>query len=231
MNRFMILPCIILMLGIRMPMAAETRVDEGSVDGAKGFGIGALVGGLVGGPVGALVGAAGGAYFAEQDAAKNEAIDGLETKLDERNAELASLKRDFEKTQVAMTGEAQVLERQADAPLSLPIYFRTNDAAIEENLRPQLAQLAAYLLTYSDLKVRLEGYSDRRGGNEYNQSLSERRTATVRRILEEHGVAPDRIREYAYGETRAAAPSGDADAMIFDRAVIITIGDWSATRA
>ena len=231
MNKFTILPCIILMLGIRMPMAAETQVDEGSVDGAKGFGIGALVGGLVGGPVGALVGAAGGAYFAEQDAAKNETIGGLESKLDARNAELTALKGDFEKTQVAMTGETRILEQHPDAPLSLPVYFRTNVAAIEENLRPQLAQLAAYLKTYSDLKVRLEGYSDRRGGSDYNQSLSERRTATVRRILEEHGIAPERIREYAYGETRATAGSGDTDAMMFDRAVIITIGDWDATRA
>ena len=43
MSRFMIVPCIVLMLGIRMPMAAEAEVDQGSLDGAKGFGIGALV--------------------------------------------------------------------------------------------------------------------------------------------------------------------------------------------
>jgi hypothetical protein len=39
----MIVPCIILMLGIRMPMAAEAGAVEGSMDGAAGFGIGALV--------------------------------------------------------------------------------------------------------------------------------------------------------------------------------------------
>ena len=63
MNKFMIVPCLILMLGIRMPMAADAQIEEGTLDGAQGFGIGALVGALVGGPVGALVGAAGGAYY------------------------------------------------------------------------------------------------------------------------------------------------------------------------
>jgi outer membrane protein OmpA-like peptidoglycan-associated protein len=185
----------------------------------------------VGGPVGALVGAAGGAYFAEQDAAKNETIGRLEVKLDERNAELAELKSDFEKTQVAMTGEAQILEPRAQAPISLPVYFRTNDATVEDSMRPHLVKLASFLKSNSDLGVQLEGYSDRRGGSEYNQSLSERRTATIRRILEQQGIAPDRIREYAYGETRAIAEPGDSDAMVFDRAVIITIGNARSTQA
>jgi hypothetical protein len=107
MSRFMIAPFLILMLGIRMPMAADTEIDEGTMDGAKGFGIGALVGGLVGGPVGALVGAAGGAFFAEQNAGKDRTIGDLEVKLDERESELALLRSDFERTQVAMTGDVQ----------------------------------------------------------------------------------------------------------------------------
>ena len=112
MSRFMIVPFIILMLGIRMPMAAETEIDEGTMDGAKGFGIGALVGGLIGGPLGALVGAAGGALFAEQDAGKDRTIGDLEVKLDERESELAMLKSDFQQTQVAMTAVLTMLKVQ-----------------------------------------------------------------------------------------------------------------------
>ena len=231
MSKFMIVPCFILMLGIRMPMAAETQIDEGTMDGAKGFGIGALVGGLVGGPVGALVGAAGGAFFAEQDAGKDRTIDDLEVKLDERASELAVLKSDLEQTQVAMTGDVQILRRGPDTPISLPIYFRTNTAAIEESLRPHLAQLGAYLQAYPELEVRLEGYSDRRGSVDYNLALSQRRVGAIRQILEDAEIAPDRIHEHAYGETKAKAQTGNADAMVFDRAVIISIGDSSSTRA
>lgn len=231
MSKFMIAPCIILMLGIRMPMAAETQIGDGSVDGAKGFGIGALVGALVGGPVGALVGAAGGAFYAEQAAAKNRTIGDLEVELDERESQLTALKSDFEQTQVAMTGEVNSLQRQPDAPISLPVFFRTNAATVEASLGPHLARLGTYLKAYPELVVRLEGYSDRRGGADYNLTLSERRIGAIRRILENEGVAPDRIYEHAYGETRAHAEPGDADAMVFDRAVIISIGDAGAARA
>ncbi len=231
MIRFMIVPCLILMLGIRMPMASETENGGGTINGAKGFGIGALVGGLIGGPVGALVGAAGGAVFAEQDARKDRTIGDLEVKLDERDSELATLKGDFEQTQVAMTGDVQVLQRDPDAPISLPVYFRTNTATIEESLGPHLAQLGAYLRAYPDLEIRLEGYSDRRGGSDYNLALSERRIAAIRKILEDEGIAPDRFREHAYGEVRAAAEPGDTDAMVFDRSVIISIGASGPARA
>ncbi len=231
MSRFMIAPFLILMLGIRMPMAADTEIDAGTIDGAKGFGIGALVGGLVGGPVGALVGAAGGAFFAEQNAGKDRAIGDLEVKLDARESELAVLRSDFERTQVAMTGEVQILQRRPDTPISLPVYFRTDNASIEESLRPHLAQLGIFLKAYPELQVRLEGYSDQRGSADYNLALSQRRIGAVRQSLENEGIAPDRIRERAYGETRARAQAGDADAMVFDRAVIISIGDSDSTRA
>lgn len=231
MSRFMIVPFIILMLGIRMPMAAETTIDEGTINGAKGFGIGALVGGLIGGPVGALVGAAGGAFFAEQDAGKDRTIGDLQVKLDERDSQLAMLKSDFQQTQVAMTGEVQILQRGPDAAISLPVYFRTDTAAIEESLRPHLAQLGAYLKAYPDLEIRLEGHSDRRGGSDYNLALSERRIAAIRKILEDEGIAPQRFREHAYGEARASAEAGDADAMVFDRSVVIRIGASGPARA
>ena len=230
MSKFMIVPCLFLMLGIRMPMAADTQAHEGTVNGAKGFGIGALVGALVGGPVGALVGAAGGAFFAERDAAKNTAIGELEAQLDERESQLAELKSDFEQTQVAMTGDVPVLPPRADAPISLPVYFRTDTAAIEASLRPYLIQLGAYLHAYPELVVRLEGYSDRRGGSDHNLALSQRRISAIRRVLENAGIAPDRMGEHAYGETRAQAKAGDADAMVFDRAVIIRIEDTGSAR-
>jgi len=235
MSRFMIVPCIILMLGIRVPMAAEAPINEDSENGAKGFGIGALVGALVGGPVGALVGAAGGAFYAEQDAVKDQNIDNLEATLDQREAELVALKTDFEHTQVATTGELPVVQKQVDSPITLAVYFRTDTVTIEASIRPHLAKLGAYLKANPTLQVQLEGYSDQRGSSNYNQKLSQRRIGTIRRMLEDEGVSADRIRQYAYGESKASAKLGETEAMVFDRAVIITIGeergDGSGARA
>lgn len=239
MSRFMIAPCLILMLGIRMPMAAEPEMDEGTVNGAAGFGIGALVGALVGGPVGALVGAAGGAYFAEQDAAKDRTIGDLEGELDARTTELAGFKSEFEQTRAAMTSDTQTVaaldggavSARPDAPLTLAVYFKTDNAGVEDSLRPHLEQLGGYLKAYPGLEVRLEGYSDARGDAQYNLALSERRIEAIRRILVDAGIAPERIRGHAYGETRAKAADGDADAMAFERSVVISIGDSSSNRA
>ena len=235
MSRFLIAPIVILMLGIRMPMAADVQPDEGTIEGAKGLGIGALVGAIVGGPIGALVGAAGGAYFAESDAAKNTAIDDLEVKLDARDSELAELKSDFEQTQVAMSGNREILEpaleRGPGAPLSLPVYFRTDSDEVDASLRPHLERLVAFLKSYPHLEVRLEGYSDRRGASDYNLTLSQRRIGAIRRILEDEGIESKRILAIAYGEARAKAPIGDGDAMVYDRAVVISIEDPDSTRA
>ena len=225
MSRFLIAPIVILMLGLRMPMAADVKPDTGTIEGAKGLGIGALVGAIVGGPIGALVGAAGGAFIAEHGAAKDKAIDDLEVKLDARDSELAEMRSDFEQTQVAMSGNPGVLEHGRGAPLSLPVYFRTGSDAVDASLRPHLERLAAYLKTYPQLEVRLEGYSDRRGASDYNLTLSQRRIGAIRRILEDQGIESTRILAIAYGEARAQAPIGDSDAMVYDRAVVISVED------
>jgi OOP family OmpA-OmpF porin len=130
-----------------------------------------------------------------------------------------------------MTGELKILEEQQGAPISLPVFFRTDTATVEASLSPHLERLGAYLKSYPDLVVRLEGYSDRRGDADYNLSLSKRRIGAIRRMLEQQGIAPDRIHEHAFGETRARAESGDVDAMVFDRAVIISIGEFGSDRA
>ena len=181
--------------------------------------------------MGAIVGAAGGAYFAEQDAGKDRTIDDLEVRLDERDGQLAELRADFEQTQVAMTGDAAVLPGHSSAPISLPVYFRTDAATVDESLRPHLTQLAAYLEAYPELEVRLEGYSDLRGDAEYNLALSQRRIDGIRQLLEAEGIAAERIRGYAYGETRATGAVGDPDAMVFDRAVVISVGELVQTKA
>ena len=65
----------------------------------------------------------------------------------------------------------------------------------------------------------------------YNLALSQRRIEGIRYLLESEGIAPERITGYAYGETRASAAPGDRDAMVFDRAVIIRLGELDANRA
>lgn len=52
------------------------------------------------------------------------------------------------------------------------------------------------------IQITIAGHTDERGTNEYNLTLSERRSRTARKYLVARGIAPERIRTIAYGEER-----------------------------
>ena len=55
------------------------------------------------------------------------------------------------------------------------------------------------------LRFLIAGYASARGTDEYNQALSERRATTVNNyLINEGGIAPDRLEKIGYGETRPA---------------------------
>ncbi|MDX1434760.1 MAG: OmpA family protein [Gammaproteobacteria bacterium] len=220
----------VLVLCVRIPSAAAEPVPVETTPTELGkIGLGGIIGALVAGPPGAIAGVAGGAWMAARDKRKDETIESLEARLEARGREVARLQRDFEAAQTHLVARAQaVAARGAEpgttrAPLSLAVYFRTDDARIEQGLETHLTRLGAYLKATPELIVYLEGHADARGDERYNLGLSQRRVDAVRRALEAEGVAPARIREHAYGESRASAAESDGDAMAFDRAVVISV--------
>ena len=56
----------------------------------------------------------------------------------------------------------------------------------------------------------MEGHTDTKGSEEYNQRLSERRAQAVANALTQRGVDPQRIETVGYGETQ---PISSTDAM------------------
>jgi outer membrane protein OmpA-like peptidoglycan-associated protein len=62
--------------------------------------------------------------------------------------------------------------------------------------------------------IELEGHADASGPSKINQRISEKRAAAVEALLIAKGVAPERIRVRAFGETRATGS-------VFDRRVEI----------
>ena len=53
-----------------------------------------------------------------------------------------------------------------------------------------------------DAKLSLGGYTDERGGNDYNQSLSELRVQRVKEFLVSQGIAAEKIDTAAFGEQK-----------------------------
>ena len=82
-------------------------------------------------------------------------------------------------------------------------------------LRPESEAVLQKLLTWLNenpdvSRVRLEGHTDSRAGEEYNQGLSERRAIAVADWLVDHGLDHNRILAVAFGETRPLAPNDSA---------------------
>ncbi len=83
------------------------------------------------------------------------------------------------------------------------IEFATNSDVITRRSIPVVEAVAEILVTTPTiLRVRVEGHTDDRGPDERNQTLSERRAASVVRWLVEHGVAAERLESAGFGESR-----------------------------
>ncbi|ONG55807.1 hypothetical protein BKE38_08455 [Pseudoroseomonas deserti] len=97
--------------------------------------------------------------------------------------------------------------------ISLPgdVLFDFDRAEIRADARPELARLTEVLRAYARSPVEIQGHTDSRGSDDYNQALSERRAASVQLWLQRQGVAPSRLRTIGYGESRPVAPNEQAD--------------------
>ncbi|MGE4296726.1 MAG: FlgO family outer membrane protein [Desulfovibrionaceae bacterium] len=71
--------------------------------------------------------------------------------------------------------------------------------------------------------VEIGGHTDNRGTSAYNLALSLRRANAVRdRLLQKHGIAPNRLRVRGYGQTKPSASNDTEEGRAENRRVVIT---------
>jgi len=100
--------------------------------------------------------------------------------------------------------------KRASASLKLKIEFDFDSARIREESHPMLNELAKALKSdaLKGRKVLLSGHCDYVGTAEYNQKLSERRSASVKAYLVERGgVEAATLRTNGYGKKRPLVPN------------------------
>lgn len=99
-------------------------------------------------------------------------------------------------------------EEQAVAPPTTPppaagladVYFDFDRSEITPSARTALEQNAKWLMARGRVQVRIEGYGDERGTNEYNLALGERRAEAAKRVLVALGVPASNLSTISYGE-------------------------------
>jgi len=92
------------------------------------------------------------------------------------------------------------------------VYFDYDQSTLSAEARAVLERQAAWLKTYTGVKVLVEGNCDERGTREYNLALGARRASAARDYLVSLGVAGDRLSTISYGKERPIDPSSSETA-------------------
>jgi outer membrane protein OmpA-like peptidoglycan-associated protein len=86
------------------------------------------------------------------------------------------------------------------------IHFEFGKAVIKKQSYTILDQVAATLSQYPEIKkLQVEGHTDSKGSNKYNQSLSQRRAEAVVAYLVNKGIDKDRLVAKGFGEEKPIA--------------------------
>ncbi|MFP4036275.1 MAG: OmpA family protein [Desulfobacteraceae bacterium] len=85
------------------------------------------------------------------------------------------------------------------------IFFDIDSARLRSESYPVLRQIGEMLQEHPELRLTIEGHTDNTGSASWNQTLSERRAASVRDFLiERYEVEESRLESVGYGEERPA---------------------------
>jgi outer membrane protein OmpA-like peptidoglycan-associated protein len=224
----------ILVSGIIACLAAgpAAAANKASKQETLGVGMGATVGAIAGGPVGLIVGAAIGAKIGDQFHRKDVEVVRLDSSLKSSQSRVAELERDVNSLNAGidrLNGDLQRMNASArpellsllQAGIEMDLLFRTDEHQLPDSTRAKLAELSASLASMPDVHVHLDGFADERGDSTYNQLLSVQRADFVRQVLEENGIAAERIGLTAHGESPAVDDRADSYAL--ERRVSLTL--------
>ena len=106
------------------------------------------------------------------------------------------------------------------------VLFDFNKYTLKPEAREKLAKVSGILLSYPNLKLQIEGYTDNIGSDEYNQKLSEERANAVRDYLTSQSVPPTNISATGYGKASPIADNSTAAGRAQNRRVqMVVSGD------
>ncbi|MBW3128263.1 MULTISPECIES: OmpA family protein [Hymenobacter] len=91
--------------------------------------------------------------------------------------------------------------------LEQPIRFETNSTVIQRSSYTTLDKMVQVLNDHPEYSLRISGYADSRGTDEYNQGLSERRAESAKTYFTGKGIDTNRIPTEGFGESKPVVPN------------------------
>ena len=156
---------------------------------------GAGVGVAAGGTMGAVIGKASGntALGAIIGAAAGGAAGAIIGRQMDKQAE--KIKNTVPDAKVERVGEGIVVEFNSD------VLFGFDKSKLIGDSKTSLDKLVIVLNEYPDTNIELQGHTDSKGTQSYNNSLSVRRASAVSGYLNGEGIRSNRITVKGFGET------------------------------
>jgi outer membrane protein OmpA-like peptidoglycan-associated protein len=182
------------------------KTQKGAAIGTAG---GAAVGGVVGRAagntaLGAIIGAAVGGVTG--------AVIGR--KMDKQAKEI---EQEVPGAKVERVGEGIVVD------FNEKILFAYDKSDLNNSAEGNLDKLVNVLKDYPDTNLEIQGHTDSRGTDKYNQTLSERRASSVASYVRGGGINSSRITIKGYGETAPVAGNDSDDGRAQNRRVTFLI--------
>jgi outer membrane protein OmpA-like peptidoglycan-associated protein len=174
---------------------------------------GAAVGTAAGGAAGAVIGRATGntALGAIIGAAAGGATGAvIGRQMDKQAEEIAKTVPD---AKVERVGEGIVVE------FSSNILFGFDESDLSRDAKTNLDKLVVVLDKYPDTNIEVQGHTDSKGSDAYNQNLSEQRAGTVSRYLAGKGINYNRLTIKGFGETAPKYANDTAEGRAQNRRV------------
>ncbi len=156
---------------------------------------GAVIGTTAGGTAGAVIGRASGntALGAIIGAAVGGASGAVIGRQMDKQAE--EIKKRVPDAKVERVGEGIVIE------FSSNVLFGFDKSALSNDAKSNLDKLVLVLNNYVDTDIEIQGHTDSKGSEAYNQDLSVKRARMVSNYLTDKGINTNRLNVKGFGET------------------------------
>jgi len=106
------------------------------------------------------------------------------------------------------------------------IFFETAKSTLLKKSFPKLNDVVTILNENPSYKVQIDGHTDSQGKDDYNQTLSDNRAASVKAYLISKGIAESRLSSTGYGETKPVADNKTAVGRAKNRRVEMTLSNY-----
>ena len=173
-----------------------------------------LIGAAVGAAVGGLTGTAIGHMMDKQQAAFQQEL---------ANSRAVSVSREPDVTAPPSSSGQQAPPQIIALTLKGDVFFDTNSSVVKPGVYSEFDRIAQVMVQYPQTQIVVEGHTDSRGSEAFNQRLSEQRAEAVKSQLIERGVASSRIQTIGYGKTRPIATNETEAGRQLNRRVEIKI--------